>query len=189
MLTTSLTLLERVRQPSDRVAWGRFVSLYSPLLFAFARRAGMNDSDAADVVQDVFLILMAELPGFEYDTARKNFRGWLKTITVNKCRECQRRRVVPPGGDDVGLSRIVDDATVEAFWESEFRQRLVARALEIMQDEFEPATWQACWQTTVKDRSVTDVAAELGITVNAVYVARSRVLRRLREELRDLIDE
>ncbi|MBC7817004.1 MAG: sigma-70 family RNA polymerase sigma factor, partial [Planctomycetaceae bacterium] len=92
MQTTSLTLLERVRQPNDQSAWERFVSLYSPLLFAFARRAGMNDNDAADVVQDVFLVLMDELPGFEYDAARKNFRGWLKTITVHKCRERQRRR-------------------------------------------------------------------------------------------------
>lgn len=191
MQTTSLTLLERVRQTGDQSAWNRFVSLYWPLLFAFARRAGMNDNDAADVVQDVFLVLMAELPQFEYDEARKNFRGWLKTITVHKCRERQRRRVLAAaqGGDDGGLSGVVDDVAVEAFWEGEYQKHLVARALEIMQTEFEPTTWQACWLTTVEARSTPDVAAELGITVNAVFVNRSRVLRRLREELRDLLDE
>ncbi len=189
MHTTSLTLLKRVRQTNDQAAWNRFVSLYSPLLFAFARRASMNDSDAADVVQDVFLVLMAELPGLEYDGVRKNFRGWLKTITVNKCRERQRRRVVVSEGNESGLSGVVDDATVSKFWENEYQKHLIARALEIMQAEFEPTTWQACWQTTVKERPVADVAAELGITINAVYVARSRVLRRLREELRDLLDE
>lgn len=191
MNTTSLTLLERLRGHRNDADWDRFVSLYSPMLFAFARRAGMNDNDAADVVQDVFLVLMAELPGFEYDAARKNFRGWLKTVTVNKCRERQRRRVLAAaqGGDDGGLSGVVDDAAVDAFWEGEYQKHLVARALEIMQAEFEPTTWQACWLTTVEARSTTDVAAELGITVNAVFVARSRVLRRLREELRDLLDE
>lgn len=191
MNSTSLTLLERLREPRNDAAWERFVSLYSPLLFAFARRAGMSDNDAADVVQDVFLVLMAELPRFEYDAARKNFRGWLKTITVNKCRERQRRRVLAAaqGGDEGGVSAIVDDATAEAFWESEYHKNLVARALEIMQAEFEPTTWQACWLTTVEARSTTDVVVELGITVNAVFVARSRVLRRLREELRDLLDE
>ena len=191
MNTTSLTLLERLREPRNDAAWDRFVSLYSPLLFAFARRAGMNDNDAADVVQDVFLVLMAELPRFEYDAARKNFRGWLKTITVHKCRERQRRRAsaMAQGGEDGGLSDVADDVTVEAFWEDEYQKQLVARALEIMQAEFEPTTWQACWQTTVEDRPAVDVAAELGITLNAVYVARSRVLRRLREELRDLLDE
>ena len=93
------------------------------------------------------------------------------------------------GGSDPGLSQFADAADSDEFWNVEYRQQLVARALEIMQAEFEPSTWQACWQTTVEDRPAADVAAELGITINAVYVARSRVLRRLREELRDLLDE
>ncbi len=185
MNTTSLTLLERLREPRNDAAWTRFVSLYSPLLFAFARRAGMNDNDAADVVQDVFVVLMAELSGFEYDAARKNFRGWLKTITVNKCRERQRRRVVATaqGGEENGLSGVVDDATINAFWEGEYRQHLVAQALRLMQSDFEPPTWQAAWLALTTDRTAGDIGQELGLAEASVWVAKSRVLRKLRQEM------
>ena len=191
MQTTSLTLLARVRHSDDRTAWDRFVSLYSPLLFAFARRAGMNDNDAADVVQDVFLVLMAELPGFEYDAARKNFRGWLKTITVNKCRERQRRRGIAtaPGGDENGLSGVVDDATVEAFWDGEYRQHLVAQALRLMQSDFESQTWQAAWLALTTNRTAADIGQELGLAEASVWVAKSRVLRKLRQEMAEMLDE
>ena len=185
MNSTSLTLLERLREPRNDAAWDRFVSLYSPLLFAFARRADMNDNDAADVVQDVFLVLMAELPGFEYDAARKNFRGWLKTVTVNKCRERQRRRVLAAaaGGDESGLSGIVDDATVEAFWEGEYQQHLIAQALRLMQTDFEPKTWQAAWLALTTDRTAADIGQELSLAEASVWVAKGRVLRKLRQEM------
>lgn len=191
MQTTSLTLLDRIREPSDDAAWNRFVSLYSPLLFAFARRAGMNDNDSADVVQDVFLILMAELPRFEYDATRKNFRGWLKTITVNKCRERQRRRVLAAGsgGSESGLSGIVDDATVEAFWEAEYQQHLIAQALRLIQTDFEPKTWQAAWLALTTDRTAADIGQELGLAEASVWVAKGRVLRKLRQEMAGMWDE
>src|SRR6185369_6361079 len=89
MLSTSVTLLERVRKRDDQAAWERFVALYTPLLYRWAQRAGLADQDAADLVQDVLVLLMQELPNFEYDAARRNFRGWLKTVTINKCRERQ----------------------------------------------------------------------------------------------------
>ena len=191
MQTTSLTLLERVRKPDDHAAWDRFVALYSPLLFAFARRAGMNDNDAADVVQDVFLVLTVELPCFEYDAGRKNFRGWLKTITVNKCRERQRRRVlaIGQGGDDSGLSGIVDDATVNAFWEGEYNQHLITQALRLMQTDFEPQTWQAAWLALTTDRTAADIGREIGLAEASVWVAKGRVLRKLRQEMAGMWDE
>ena len=190
MQTTSLTLLERVRQPDDQSAWNRFVSLYTPLLFAFARRAGMNDNDAADVVQDVFLVLMAELPGFEYDVARKNFRGWLKTITVNKCRERKRRRVLATarGGDDGGLSDVVDDAAVEAFWDGEYRELLLGQILQSVRTQFEPDSWQAFWEHFVLGRDAAAVGQEQSLTPGAVYAATSRILRRLRREADGLLE-
>ena len=189
--TTSLTLLERLREPCNDAAWERFVLLYSPMLFAFARRAGMNDGDAEDVVQDVFLLLMGELPRFEYDSARKNFRGWLKTVTVNKCRERQRRQnhVATAFGGDGRLSDIVDDATVEAYWNGEFRQHLISQALRVMKTDFAAQTWQAAWFALTTDRTAADIGRELGLGEASVWVAKSRVLRKLRQELAGMLDD
>ena len=189
MHTTSMTLLEHLRQPDDHAAWDRFVKLYTPFLFHCAMRLGLSDADAADAVQDVFVLLLGKLPTFQYETAG-SFRAWLRTVTENKCRErFRKRREVAAGGSDLGLNTVPGPTSLSDFFDAEHNQYLVSQALKLLQSEFESATWQACWQTIVEDRPVAEVAAELGITVNAVYVARSRVLRRLREELRDLIDE
>src|SRR5436190_12874328 len=96
MLSTSVTLLERVRRRDDQAAWERFVALYAPLLFRWARRTGLAEADAADLVQEVLVVLVRELPDFTYD-AGQNFRGWLKTVTINKCRERQRRHNLAQG--------------------------------------------------------------------------------------------
>ena len=182
MYTTSATLLERVRQRTDAAAWDRFVKLYTPFLYHCGMRLGLAEADAADAVQDVFLVLLDKLPAFQY-AQDGSFRAWLRTVTVNKCRERFRKRhETAAGGSESGLSQLAVGGDSDEFWNVEYRQHLVARALEIMQSEFEPTTWQACWQTTVEDRPAADVAAGLGITINAVYVARSRVLR-------DLLDE
>lgn len=190
MLTTSVTLLQRVKRCDDQSAWERFVALYTPLLFRWAQRAGLADQDAADLVQDVFIVLMKELPQFEYDSARQNFRGWLKTVTINKCREKQRRRVVAvgAGGENDPQLALFEDAQLDQFWEDEYRQHLVRKALEIMRTEFEDTTWQACWEHTVGGKTAAEVGQQLGLSEAAVYVAKSRVLRRLRQELAGLLD-
>jgi len=148
MLSTSLTLLQRVRRREDHAAWERFVLLYTPLLYRWTRLTGLSEQDAGDLIQDVFVILMTELPQFEYDSQRANFRGWLKTITVRKCREWQRRKVVgtPRGGSEDGLDQIPDDPVADTFWEREYRECLVQRSLQLMQSQFEPRIWRACWE-------------------------------------------
>jgi RNA polymerase sigma-70 factor, ECF subfamily len=190
MLSTSVTLLERVRQRDDQAAWERFVALYTPLLYRWAQRAGLGDEDAADLVQDVLVVLMNELPSFEYDTARRNFRGWLKTVTINKCRERQRRRILAMGapGDCDILQALPSNDDLDQFWDAEYRQHLVRKALEIMRREFESTTWKACWEHAVNDKTAAQVGQELGLSEAAVYVAKSRVLRRLRHELAGLLD-
>ncbi len=190
MLSTSVTLLERVRQRDDQAAWERFVALYTPLLYRWSQRAGLNDHDATDLVQDVLVLLMKELPNFEYDAARRNFRGWLKTVTINKCRELQRKRVIAAGagGEQDALHSIAIANDLEQFWDTEYRQHLVRKALEVMRAEFEPKTWQACWEHTVNDKTAAEVGRELGMSEAAVYVAKSRVLRRLRQELAGLLE-
>ena len=113
-------------------------------------------------------------------------------MTVNKCRERFRRKQLPTvnGHDDSDpLSAVADPATLVEFWETDYRQQLVQRAMQIMQAEFSEKVWQACWQYIVQSRPAADVAEELGITANAVRVYSSRVLARLRTDLRDLLDE
>lgn len=187
--TTSFTLLERVRRADDQVAWTRFVDLYAPLIFDWGCRAGLNETDAADLSQEVLIQLLAELPKFEYSPARGRFRDWLRTVTVNKCRELQRKKKdVACGGDD-RMSQFEDSKPGQAFWEIEYQQRVIARALQLMQTDFETRVWQAAWKQLVDDQKPAAVAEELGISVASVYQARSRVVRQLREQLQYLIDE
>jgi len=187
MLTTSVTLLQRLKNPGDQAAWRRFVELYTPLLLFWTRRTGLNETDAADVTQDVLIVLLNELPEFQYDPAR-TFRGWLRTVTLNKIRARFRRRALPSGNGDIGLSGVSAPDDLGELWEEEYRHHVVASALTLMKDEFEPTTWQACWEHTVSGRSAAEVGRELGLSEGAVYVAKCRVLRRLRQELANLLD-
>jgi RNA polymerase sigma-70 factor (ECF subfamily) len=139
-------------------------------------------------VQDVFTVLVQKLPEFRYDP-NKRFRGWLWTIMLNKWRE--HRRHLAPAPIEVNATNLDEAASpdsVREFWEQEYAQQVMKRALKVMQAEFQPTTWKACWESVVAERPATDIAKELGITVNAVHIAKWRVLRRLREELKDLLD-
>ena len=188
MEKTPLTLLERLRQPNQPDAWARFVELYTPLLLRWARRRRLSDQDAADLVQEIFVLLVQKLPEFRHDGVR-TFRGWLRTLTLNKWRENHRRRTVPAQPVDPGaLANLPAPENSGLFEEAEYRQYLVHRALELMKAEFQPQTWKACWEWVVAGRPAEDVARELGITLNAVYLAKSRVLTRLRQELAGLLD-
>jgi RNA polymerase sigma-70 factor (ECF subfamily) len=186
MLTTSPSLLERLGRPNEPGAWARFVELYTPLLYHWARRAGLQAADAADLVQDVFAVLLRQMPLFAYDR-HKSFRGWLRTVTLNKWRETQRRRAARPAGGPAPADLPGPDG-LAAFEEAEYRQHLARRALQLMQAEFPAVAWKACWEVVVAGRPAAEVAAELGVSVEAVYTAKSRVLRRLRQELAGLLD-
>jgi RNA polymerase sigma-70 factor (ECF subfamily) len=185
MHSTPASLLERLRQPGDQASWARFVDLYTPLLFHWARRAGLKEQDAADLIQEVFQTLVKTLPAFDYDKNR-SFRGWLRTVLLNQWRTGLRRRTEQPLDD--GAARLVEAGGQDAFIEKEYRDYLISRALQLMKTDFRPSTWQACWQHVACNKPAATVAAELGITVRAVYLAKARVLRRLREELDGLCD-
>jgi RNA polymerase sigma-70 factor (ECF subfamily) len=187
-MDTSASLLDRVRSTADPDAWRRFVRLYTPLLYYWARRLGLREPDAADLVQEVLAVLVRKLPEFTYEPG-KRFRGWLWTITLNKWREQQRRRdPIPAAGNGQALAHLPDVDPIHELEEAEYRRLLLGRALGIMQTDFAPSTWKACWEHAIEGRPAPEVAAELGLTVGAVYVASSRVLRRLRRELSGLLD-
>lgn len=188
MPDTPASLLERLRDPDADKAWQRFVELYTPLLFYWARRAGLQEPDAADLVQDVFALLLKKLPEFQYDP-KKGFRSWLRTVTLNRWRETQRqRRHAPLTADDVTLGNLPDPEGDEPFWEQEYRQHLARRLLEVMRTDFEPTTWRACWECVVNGRTAVDVGKELHLSPGAVRAAKCRVLFRLRRELDGLTD-
>jgi RNA polymerase sigma-70 factor, ECF subfamily len=187
---TSLTLLERVRA-ADPDAWKRLVHLYSPLVFSWARRAGLADQDAADLVQDVWQSVAAALDRFRRDESGGTFRGWVWTIARNKVRDHFRNRQGEPeaaGGTEarqvletVPEQEPADDTGVE-------NHHLLHRALELIRPEFEERTWRAFWGMTVDGRPAADVGAELGLAANAVHQAKFRVLRRLRQEMAGLVE-
>jgi len=186
MQSTPASLLERLRRPNPTDAWRRFTELYTPLLYYWVRRQGIQQADAADVVQEVFVILIVKMPEFNYDVSR-SFRNWLRTITLNKVREFQRKcrstQFVA-----AALENLPDADASDAFWETEYRQQLIDRALNVIKTDFESATWEAFWQHGVVGRPAPQVAAELQITAGAVRAARFRVLARLRQELSGLLD-
>lgn len=157
-------------------------------MLAWCRRLCLSEADAADLVQTVFVTLYERLPEFQYDATR-SFRAWLKTVMLNAWRNQVRRQRNPVGhpGDLEPLDIPETDPRLELD-EAEYRAHLTRRALVLMQDRFEPDTWKAFWEFVVQDRPAGDVARELQLTVNAVYLAKSRVLRVLRHELERFLD-
>jgi len=188
MTTTSTSLLTRLKKLEDREAWDRFVSLYTPLIFYWGRRSELSNDDSADLVQDVRAVLVRKLPEFQYDRQR-SFRGWLRTVTLNKWRESNRRKSLPTvEAGESGLANLTAADPSEEYWETEYRQQLVSRAMQLLRSEFQPSTWEACWEYVVEGRRAEEAAAEKGVSVWTVYSAKSRLLRRLREELDGMLD-
>lgn len=184
---TSLTLLERARG-ADAAAWHRLVDLYGPLVHHWCRRAGLRGSDAADVGQEVFTRVWHALDRFRRDRPGDSFRGWLRTITrrsvVDHLRR-GRREPAPAGGTDLGPAAVVTDDEPDAAALDAERACLHRRALALVESDFEPVTARAFRAVVIDGLPARDAAAALGITTNAVYIAKSRVLARLRAELAD----
>ena len=161
--------------------------MYTPLLLSWARDNGLSEADAADLVQDVFLILLRVLPTFEYHPGG-SFRAWLRTILVNRWRTWQRRRQ-PQTMVAKQLESVPNPADPGLPGEAEERRQLVTRALTLLEHELEPVTWQAFRRYVMLDRQPAEVASELGVSVNVVYLARARVLQRLRGMLAGLAED
>lgn len=189
---TRVTLLNRLKDGSDTDAWVEFVRLYGPVVYGFARKRGLQDADAADLMQEVLRSVARNAVKLDYDPKRGTFRGWLYTITRNKIYNfltAQKNR--PRGSGDSGaverLDAIPDRAAdKDDDWDIEYERRLSAKAMDRVKHEFQPNTWQAFWGTAVDGRPAQEVGDELRMTAGAVYVAKSRVLARLRDEVQRL---
>ena len=187
---TSTSLLRRAvaREPD---AWERIVTLYSPLVRHWCRQAGIPDHDIQDVSQDVFAAVSANLATFRADRPDTTFRAWMRGIARHKLLHYFQRRGEPAAGGTDAQMRLQQVPTPPDELELSEAPADIAgvyhRAVSLVQNQFEERTWRAFWRVAIEDRSPTDVAAELGITPNAVRQAKSRVLRRLKEEMGELI--
>ena len=176
----------RLKSSNDELAWSRFVELYTPLIFYWARKNGLQTNDAADLAQEVLSIVFQQLPQFQYEPSR-SFRGWLRTVTLNKHREHLRRKSI--GAHGATQSALADFAQpdAESTWDMNYQKALVARAMELVEESFQPATWAALNEYVIKGRPAADVANETGLSVWTIYAAKSRLMTRLREQLDGLL--
>jgi RNA polymerase sigma factor (sigma-70 family) len=185
--STSETLIARVRQPDAGTAWAEFGALYGPLVYRTARHGGLQDADAEDVRQDVLRAVAGAIGRFEHAPGTGSFRRWLFTLVRNRLadfyRSARHRDRGRGGTDGVRQLAEVPAPVSEADWDAEFERHLFGVAAERVRAEFQPHTWQAFWRTAVDGGPAPAVADELGMSVGAVHVARSRVLARLRKEV------
>lgn len=185
---TSPSLLQRMRL-RDADAWQRFAAIYSPLVYGWARRGGLQESDAADVVQEIFRTVYSKIGDFQKDGQSSQFRAWLWAITRNGLRLFYRQRArqaQAAGGSEaaIDLAQLPDVCEQEEAPSTPNDQRaLVRRALLAIKEDFNEPTWQAFWRLAVDGDSAAEIAAALNLSPSAVRQAKYRVLCRLREEL------
>jgi RNA polymerase sigma-70 factor (ECF subfamily) len=183
---TSASLLDQARDRQS-AAWQRLVSLYTPLLHAWLTAAGLQPADRDDLTQRVLEVLVRQLPGFEHNGRPGAFRTWLRGITVNLLREHWRGR--PQAGAGSVLDQLADPAGgLSRLWDEQHDRHVLRVLLEQVRPEFSEARWRAFCRVSLDGVSPAVAAEELGMTVNAVLIAKSRVLARLRKEARGLID-
>lgn len=200
MANTSVSLLERLQDRSrpDNESWTRMVEIYSPLIRNWLGRSGLEGQDADDVVQEVLSVVFRRLPDFQRNERTGSFRAWLRTIAVNCLRDfwkARRRRKagagLGSGTDEVQqmLEQLSDPASaLSELWNREHDRHVTQYLMELIQPEFSASNWDAFVRVAVRGEPAKEVAADLEITLNAVYIARSRVLTRLRQEGRGIVD-
>jgi RNA polymerase sigma-70 factor (ECF subfamily) len=182
---TRASLLVRLRDPGDRAAWETFVRIYSPMVFRFALRSGLQEADAADVTQDVLQSVHRGADRFVYDPEKGTFRGWLKTVARTRIADHvarRRRQPIGAGGTEMSL-RLSEhaDRHPDDQWEADYRQSLFEAAIEKIRGEFRESTFEAFWRCAVRGEEAAAVARDLGMSIGAVYIAKSRVTARLRD--------
>lgn len=182
---TSASLLDRLRNGGDDASWRTLVDIYTPLIRGWLKRHAGLDGDADDVIQDVLAVIVRRIPEFHRQPRTGAFRAWLRTITINCFRDAwkARRHVKPAADERVGemLQQLADPASaLSRTWDEDHDQHVAQRLLQLVRGEFTEVTWRAFQRFALADEPAKDVAEELGISVNAVFIAKSRVLTALR---------
>lgn len=187
MTTTQTSLLLRLRTRQDSEAWNRFVKIYTPLVHYWVQGIGVEKSSVNDVVQEVFVVLLGKT-SWLVQNRPNSFRSWLRTVTLNKCRDFYRKKGRKTEPKFLEKIEIAEGDPTKILTEIEYQKFVASTALKLMKDSFSEATWTACWKMVVDGKSAKEVSSEIGISENAAYLARSRVIGRLRQELSGLWD-
>jgi RNA polymerase sigma factor (sigma-70 family) len=183
---TPPSLLDRLREsPDDAASWSRFHELYRPLLLDWARRYGVQHSDADDLVQEALQTLLREVPRFRYDPEKGRFRDWMRRILVHRVRRFWDARQAQ--ADEARLAELEAPGELQRLWDRQHDEHVLSGLMAAVRRDFAPLTWEAFLRVTDGEKAGA-VAQALGMTPNAVRLARSHVLRRLREEARGLVD-
>ena len=184
---TRVSLIIRLPDAADVEAWRDFAESYEPFVYRFARRRGLQDADAREVVQEVFLGVARAIRRWEPDTKRARFRTWLfriaKNQLLNKLSSRRKEMVLYTGAWERVEADAAGDGTFSAEEEAEYQQAVFSWAASRIEKQVKPKTWSAFWMTSVEGQSVDDVSSQLGVSSGQIYVARSRVIRKLREEI------
>lgn len=194
MSETSISLLDALQQSPNEIAWQRLVQVYSPLIRAWLKRHATADHDVDDLVQEVLAVVIRRLPEFDRQPRTGSFRCWLRTITVNCLRDFWRaKRFRPRATGDSQFQQTLEeladsDSGLSRVWDEEHDRIVTERLLELSKPHFSDKTWQAFKRLTIHEQTADQVARDLDMTVNAVFIAKSRVLSRLRQEGRGLLD-
>ncbi len=192
MADTSPSLLERLRRAPRGDDWPRWLALYTPLLTQWLCRFGLQAADADDVVQDVLAAVVRDLPAFEHNQRAGAFRRWLRGILVHRVQEFWRKRsnrARLEGEPARELDELQDPGSgLSQLFERQHDQHVLRRLLEMIEPQVTPQTWQAFRRVVLDGQDEEAAAKELGISVNAVFIAKSRVLARLRREAQGLVD-
>ncbi|MEX1232819.1 MAG: sigma-70 family RNA polymerase sigma factor [Planctomycetaceae bacterium] len=188
---TRPSLMIRLRDPQDQEAWTRFVAIYEPLVLRLLRQRGLQEADARDVAQQVIVAVTQAVDSWEPDGEAASFRRWLFTIARNlSLRFVQRGKLARRGVGGTDMLKLLQSLpepehhTIAAF-DDEYRNEIFHWAAARARGEFQDHTWQAFWRTCVLQEPIADVAAELGMTMGNMYVARSRIIARLRRLVED----
>ncbi len=192
-LHTRPSLLVRIRNPQDAESWKLFVELYTPPVLRYCRLRGLQDADAADVTQEVMAQVARSMHSFQYSPARGRFRDWLGTVTRHKVNRFLTRASVGTaaiGGDDSAAALAnLPEVESDAEWAAEFNAQILRAALDRVRPLFGPSTWQAFASVWLDNKTAAVTAAEMNTTLQAVYVAKAKILKRLEEEVIELAED